>query len=133
MFSGGMPEHDANYESNPQVADDAAILPMTLEIANQDASKISMCIGAVALPEFVGTSSRATVLLNDTDVINLEVCNFLVPNGDDSQLLLAVVITNSKRGEVNQSPEYTATVAEASAIIQTIEINKAESESESAE
>lgn len=133
MFSGGMPEHDAQYEANPQIANDAAILSMALEIAKQDASKISMSIGTVALPEFVGTSSRATVLLNETDVINLEVCNFLVPNGDDSQLAIAALITASKRGEVNQSPEYIATVAEAFAIIQSIEISKAESKSESAE
>ncbi len=126
FFTRGLPKEDAHYDNNPQLVNDAALLPIALAMAGKDESKIVLSVGTVALPEFVGTSSRATVLLEDNRTANLEACNFLVRDEQQSSVALGVVITESVRGQVRQDPEYIQRIAEAYAIIQAIEVAQAE-------
>lgn len=121
-FTRGLPTEDPQYDKNPNMTNVAVLLPVAQQLSGGDDSKVLFSTGTINLPAYTDTSSRATVLLEGNNVLNMEAGHFLLPEEDNqSRLAIAIVFTQSQRGQIDDSPEYPELVAEAYAIIAGIE------------
>ncbi|TWT33005.1 hypothetical protein [Blastopirellula retiformator] len=121
-FTRGLASEDPQYDKNPNMTNIAVLLPAVQELTGGDDAKVIFSTGIVNLPAYSDTSARAAVLLEENVVLNMEACHFLLPKEENqSKLAIAIVFTSSKRGEIEESPEYPQIVAEAYAIIEGIE------------
>jgi hypothetical protein len=114
----GLPSEDPHYENNPNMVNTASLLPVALSIASNDESRIYHSIGTTNLPQYWQPTSRIVVLQEDGMAVNLEACHEL--NLATGRMMTAVVLTNSKAGQVNEDPTYTDLVFEAYQIVSSI-------------
>ncbi|MCS7470145.1 hypothetical protein NZK35_26160 [Stieleria sp. ICT_E10.1] len=98
------------------------LLPIVLDIANKDESRIYFSIGTANLPDYWDASTRAIVLMEDQRAIHFEACHQLdEPSGS---MVSALVSTQTKAGQVLEDPDYCERVTEAYQIIQNLMIGR---------
>jgi hypothetical protein len=120
MITGGLPAHDPQYEENPHMVNVGAILPVALNVAGKDESRIFISVGHANLPLFSDTTSRASILLENGSALNVEACHLVVPHDDESSLMVAVLSTMSVGSQELNSQNYADLIREAYAIIQAM-------------